>query len=286
MRETLKRAGEATLKTPTYHHGINALVIAVVLLTLNGCASTPEPIPVAYEVRASADTVINRDVSGQPLSVVVRLYQLKQAKEFNSLTFDLATSNRTDAELFGDSLIQRSELLLVPGTTHISTQGISPDAKFLGVVAYFRRPDAHYWRYLVDANQVRSKGLSFQALDCYLQLKNTLVINIPGQPLDARPACLGENIAVPSVAPATTQPAAAPVEQPRRVIRSRPTTINPPATTTAPTQNPPVRVLRPATPLPAPPVPTVQVQVPPTSSTPAVNINVSPNLSLPKWGGQ
>ena len=288
MRRTLKRAGEATLKIPTYNREIRTLVIAVSLLTLNGCTTTPEPVPVSYEVRASADAVINRDVSGQPLSVVVRLYQLKQAKEFNSLTFDLATSNRTDAELFGDSLIQRSELLLVPGTTHISTQGISPDAKFLGVVAFFRRPDTHYWRYLIDANQVRSKGLSFQALDCYLQLKNTLVTTIPGQPLDARPACLGENIAAPSVAP-TASPASAaaepPPERPRRITRQRQTTtINPSPANTPTVQTPTVRVTRP--PVPAPPVPTVQVTVPTPSSAPAVNINVSPNLSLPRWGGQ
>lgn len=274
------------LKSPINNRVLNTLIIAVSLLTLHGCASTSGSIPVSYEVRASADAVINRDVAGQPLSVVVRLYQLKQAKEFSALTFDLATSNRTDAELFGDSLIQRSELLLVPGTTHISSQGISPDAKFLGVVAFFRKPDTHYWRYLIDANQVRSKGLSFQALDCYLQLKDTVVTNIPGQPLDARPACLGENIAVPSISPTTAQPTAAPVEQPRRVIRSRPTTVNSPAASTAPAKTPSVRVLRPATTLPAPPVPTVQVPVPTPSSAPAVNINVTPSLSLPKWGGQ
>ena len=281
------RIGEATVNRSTFNSVLQALVLTSSALLLNGCASTPESIPTSYEVRASADQVINRDISGQPLSVVVRLYQLKQPKEFNALTFDLATSNRTDAELFGDSLIQRTEILMVPGTTHISAQGISPDAKFLGVVAFFRRPDTHYWRYLIDANQVRSKGLNFQALDCYLQLKNTLVVAIPGQPLDARPACLGENIAVPSITPTGTQ-AAPEVHQPRRpaTVRTRPSPAPSTATPRAPpAQAPSNRVGRPATPLPAPPVSTVTVQVP-TPATPSININVTPNLSLPKWGGQ
>jgi len=285
MRGTLKRAGEATLKTSTYNHVINVLVVAISLVTLNGCATTPESTPKSYEVRANADAVINRDISGQPLSVVVRLYQLKQAKEFNSLTFDLATSNRTDAELFGESLIQRSELLLVPGTTHISTQALAPETKYLGVVAFFRRPDTHYWRFLIDANQVRSKGLNFHALDCYLQLKDALVIPIPGQPADAKPTCLGENIAVPSTTPTTSKTTAAPVEpsqeKPRRVIRHRPTTAN--SSPSAPTTPPVTRVTRPATTLPAPPVPTTATAPTPA---PAININVSPSLSLPKWGGQ
>ena len=274
------------MKPSSYFRVIRALALISSALLLNACVTPPEPIPTSYEVRASADPVINRDISGQPLSVVVRLYQLKQPKEFNSLTFDLATSNRTDAELFGDSLIQRTEILMVPGTTHISAQGISPDAKFLGVVAFFRRPDTHYWRYLIDANQVRSKGLNFQALDCYLQLKNTLIVPIPGQPSDARPACLGENIAVPSVAPTGTQ-AAPEVHQPRRpaTVRTRPAPAPSTATPSArPAQAPSIRVGRPVTPLPAPPVPTATIQVP--TPSPAVNINVTPNLSLPKWGGQ
>lgn len=259
---------------------------AACLTLLGGCATTPEPKP--YEIQANANPVMNRDISGKPLSVVVRLYQLKQEKEFDQLTFDLATSNRTDAELFGESLLHRSELLLVPGTTHISTETILPDTKYMGVVAYFRKPDAHYWRYLIDAQQVREKGLNFQALDCYLKLKNLKAAAIPGQPQDAKPTCLDENIAAPSVAPttsaATTAPSVKNTEKHRTVERIRKPAIT---TNNAATLNttPASRSSKPVTPMPAPPVP-VSVKPTPTVTAPTININVTPTLGLPKWGVQ
>lgn len=255
------------------------LAFASCLSLLGGCASTaPQP----YEIKANADQVMNRDISGKPLSVVVRLYQLKQEKEFDQLTFDLATSNRTDAELFGDSLLQRSELLLVPGTMHASTETILPDTKYLGVVAFFRKPDAHYWRFLIDAQQVRSKGLNFQALDCYLRLKDIKAAPIPGQPTDAKPACLDENIAAPSVAPTThtvsTPPANTNADKAKTVVKAKkPETISPSTTSIS-------RPTKPVTPMPAPPVSTSTVKATPTVTAPTININVTPSLGLPKWG--
>jgi type VI secretion system protein VasD len=171
---------------------------AVCITLLSGCAVVPTP----YEIRGNADPVINRDIMGNPLSVVVRLYQLKQSKEFNQLTFDLVSSNRSDAELFGDSLLKRSEIVLVPGTSHSSTETLLADTKYLGVVAFFRRPDAHYWRFLIDADQIRKKGLSFRVRDCYITLKDNTPLPIPGQALDAKPVCIEARAEAPTALPA------------------------------------------------------------------------------------
>ena len=272
----------------TEHRITRSLVIAACLGLLGGCATTLEPpAPKAYEIRADANTIMNRDIAGKPLSVVVRLYQLKQEKDFNLLTFDLATSSRTDAELFGDSLIQRSELLMVPGTTHISTQTLLPETKYLGVVAFFRKPDAHYWRYLISADQVRAKGLSFHALDCYLRIRDTPSVQIPGQPVDAKPFCQDENFASPSTAPTAhsvgTTPPAETHDRSRNAPRNkRFTQIRPPEQSPPTITQAPVRA-RPVTPLPTPPV---AVEAKPVITLPTVQINVTPTLGLPKWGIQ
>ena len=170
---------------------------AACMALISGCAVVPTP----YEIRANADPVINRDITGNPLSVVVRLYQLKQSKEFNQLTFDLISSNRSDAELFGDSLMKRSEIVLVPGTSHSSTETLLAETKYLGVVAFFRRPDAHYWRFLIDADQIRKKGLSFRVRDCYITLKDNTPVPIPGQALDAKPVCIEARTETPTTLP-------------------------------------------------------------------------------------
>lgn len=156
------------------------------LLTLAGCASGPK----TYEIRGEADPVINRDISGMPLSVVVHVYQLKEAGEFSKLTFDTLASGRTASDLLGKDLLEKNEVMLVPGTKYTGTDKISPDAKHVGVVAFFRQPDQHYWRFLVDADKVRSSGLNFKVQDCHISLLGGKPNLIPGQPSDAKPVCV------------------------------------------------------------------------------------------------
>lgn len=85
-------------------------------LFLFGCAATPTK----YQIKTSGDPVINRDTTGKPLSVVVRLYQLKDSAEFSKLTFATAASGRSDAELLGADLVDRSETVVVPGVQRVT----------------------------------------------------------------------------------------------------------------------------------------------------------------------
>ena len=140
-------------------------------------------------IRGEADPIINRDNSGKSLSVVVRVYQLKDATEFSKLTFDNLASGRPESELLGADLLEKNEVILVPGSKYLGTDKINADAKHIGLVAFFRQPDQHYWRYLVDADKVRSDGLTFKAQDCYLLITNLKPSPIPGQPASARPIC-------------------------------------------------------------------------------------------------
>jgi len=159
------------------------------LLILFGCASGPK----TYEIRGEADPVINRDASGKALSVVVRVYQLKDAAEFSKLTFDNLASGRPESELLGQDLLEKNEVILVPGAKYVGTDKIKAETTHVGVVAFFRQPDPHYWRYLVDADKVRSAGLTFKVQDCYLLLTNLKPSPIPGQPVNAQPACGSPN---------------------------------------------------------------------------------------------
>ena len=153
------------MKMNTYNNVIT-LCLGVCALALGGCASGPA----TYDVRGLADPVLNRDASGKSLSVVVRLYQLKQPTEFAKLAFDSLASGRPETELLGADLIEKSEVVVLPGTQHVSTEKLSENANYLGVVAFFRQPEPHFWRYLIPASQVRSKGVTFRLQDCYITL--------------------------------------------------------------------------------------------------------------------
>jgi type VI secretion system protein VasD len=173
------------------------------VFVLLGCASGPRP----YEIKAIADPVINRDVTGRPLSVVVHVYQLKDAGEFSKLTFDMLASGRPVAELLGKNLLEMNEIMLVPGGQYTGTDKVNQDAKHVGIVAFFRQPDQHYWRMLMDADQVRRSGLNFRVQDCYLSLNAPKPSLIPGQPEHPPVACAGNDVRAVS---AVAAPAAAP----------------------------------------------------------------------------
>lgn len=160
------------------------LLVPIVMVT--ACASQP----VTYPIRAAADPVINRDETGSALSVVVRVYQLRDRKAFAGLGFEAMSSGRSDAELLGGDVIERSEVVVVPGQQALAAGTLTPDTRYIGLVAMFRQPDLDNWRYLVSADAVRSNngglaaavgnlfsgdaerhtGLSFTVRDCALEI--------------------------------------------------------------------------------------------------------------------
>jgi type VI secretion system protein VasD len=170
-------------------------------------AQLPAP-PSRFELRAQAAPGINRDAAGNPLSVVVHLYQLKDRTAFSRLSFDQAASGRPEAELLGGDCLGRTELVMVPGGLHASTEDLLPGARYLGIVALFRHPDPHCWRYLVNLDQMLparaglgrkarrpaavqpTPRLAFKVLECSLALPELKPEPIPGQPEKGVPDCL------------------------------------------------------------------------------------------------
>lgn len=161
------------------------LVSSLVALSLSGCASGP----VQYQINATAHPVINRNVTGEPLSVVIRLYQLKGRNAFDQLTFDTAANGRDERELFGDELVARTELVAVPGATRTLTDDLSPETRYVGITGLFRQADGQNWRYLVDAKAVRRKGLRLLVEDCHLKMLEPAPLPIPGQAAGHYPEC-------------------------------------------------------------------------------------------------
>ena len=171
------------------------ILAAILAMGLGGCGRPKAAPPVQIAVEGEAAPIINRDANGDPLSVVVRIYHLKDKAEFSRLTFDLATSGRPDEELLGPDLLGRTEVVAVPGTLSRRTLDLAPGTNYLGIVACFRKPDPDYWRCLVSREQLvqaRRGGkawpgrklplLSFKVQDCLLLLAAGKPEPIPGLP--------------------------------------------------------------------------------------------------------
>ena len=81
-----------------------------VIFLLAGCPKQPTRINVVL----SAATDVNPDPSGQALSVVVRIYQLKDKGRLESADYNAIL--RSDKEALSDDLLERQERVVQPGT--------------------------------------------------------------------------------------------------------------------------------------------------------------------------
>lgn len=80
-----------------------------------------------------------RENPSSPQPVVVRIYQLRERKTFDSLVYSqLLTDGDT---LLKDDLLASREVVLHPGSAASHTMPMAAEAKFVAVVALFRQPD-------------------------------------------------------------------------------------------------------------------------------------------------
>ncbi len=267
------------------YKNVALVCVSLSVLLLGGCASGPT----VYDIRGQADPVLNRDVSGKSLSVVVRLYQLKQPTEFSKLAFESLASGRPESDFLGAELIEKSEVVVLPGTQHVSTATLSEQANYLGVVAFFRQPEPQYWRYLIPASQIRSKGVTFRLQDCYIRLIDGKPELIPGQVADAKPECINtSNVAnnlksAPTVSAPTSN--VAPAQPPQASSKPMPTASKPATITKKPSKTTTIyeagkKIADPllSSPVGTPSMPSVNI--PPTSLQPS---GTTFNLQAPRY---
>jgi type VI secretion system protein VasD len=142
----------------------NASLLVLLSALASGCKSGPKtqaPLPNArLEIQGAATPSINLDPDGHPLSVVVRLYQLKDRADFSRLTFDVASASQSDTEALPSDALGHSEWVLIPGGTLRTAEDLRPGTRYLGLVGLFRNPDPQFWRYLVSLDQVRPAPVS------------------------------------------------------------------------------------------------------------------------------
>jgi type VI secretion system protein VasD len=122
------------------------ILLVLAALGLAACASQP-PKPVVTQATLSASADVNPDSEGRPSPVVVRIYQLKGDAEFNDAGFFALFDN--EKATLGENLIMRDERTLFPGQKSPLNVALSPDARFLGVVAAYRDIRSSRWRAVV-----------------------------------------------------------------------------------------------------------------------------------------
>lgn len=97
-------------------------------------------------------TSLNTDAQGQPLSTVVRFYQLKDATTFAQLNYAQLQSD--DLNLLKVDLLATKDVVLRPDAAASLAEPMNPDAQFVGVVAFFRQPvQDSVWKLAIPKKQ-------------------------------------------------------------------------------------------------------------------------------------
>jgi type VI secretion system protein VasD len=134
------------------------ILFSLALVCLAGCPK--EPVKVSIVLNAASN--VNPDTQGQALSVVVRIYQLKDKGRFESADYNAIW--KSDKDTLADDLLERQERMIQPGTQEMLEIQANPAANYLGAVALFRNPTGDTWRKVIPIrkNAAQKVGLSLR----------------------------------------------------------------------------------------------------------------------------
>ncbi|NLC61811.1 MAG: type VI secretion system lipoprotein TssJ [Gammaproteobacteria bacterium] len=181
------------------------LLAAVLACALGGCASgggvgkavnrTLESVglrDIDHDERAGIRTIplrlyagdnLNAAGSGRGLATVVKVYHLRGIQRFEQVPFDALLDEAGERAALGNDLVEAREIVLTPGMREHLDERIAPEVTHVAVVALFRAPAAHRWRFAFDARQrgLERDGITIGLHACALTSASpALASEVPG----------------------------------------------------------------------------------------------------------
>jgi type VI secretion system protein VasD len=99
-----------------------------------------------------ARAALNETTNGQPLSTVVRIYQLKDAQTFAQLEYTQLQHN--DLELLKADVVATKDVIMRPGSSASVSEPMNKDTQYVGIAAFFRSPSSDgVWKILIPKKQ-------------------------------------------------------------------------------------------------------------------------------------
>ncbi|TVT69811.1 MAG: type VI secretion system lipoprotein TssJ [Denitromonas halophila] len=145
-----------------------AVNIAMQLSGIKTDAGNKEQKGVEVPMRISAGKELNTTPSGHSLSLVVRVYQLRNGRAFGELPYPAASGDDAGKAVLGEDLVAVEDVVLIPGKNYDLTQKLTADSTTIGVVGLFRSPARRRWKLTFDAVASQETGITVGAHACAL----------------------------------------------------------------------------------------------------------------------
>lgn len=147
-------SGCETIASPATDAALEALTSGFIGRP-DGKRHSGHPPAVAIQLDAAPD--VNSDENGNGLAIVVRVYQLQDSAAFLSSPHTAFFDPEHERRMLGNALLGVRDLTLLPGQTLHFTEVMMEGARYLGIVAFFRKRSGERWRLaFVSADAARN----------------------------------------------------------------------------------------------------------------------------------
>ena len=146
-----------------------------VMPTLDGATDAlPKNLPATARkitLRLHAGQILNTDVSGRSLSIVTRIYKLRDKTAFEAAPYgDFQDLKPVKAPEFAVDVVAVKEVVLTPGKQYDVIETVGGDAPYFAVVALFRAPSPQRWRFVFDSRAASATGVTLGVHACALSV--------------------------------------------------------------------------------------------------------------------
>lgn len=118
------------------------LILSLLVFGLASCGGAPKKHSLNIRISASSD--VNPDLNSRPSPVILHVLELSAIDEFNRADFFALTQN--DAAALGGDVLNKTEIILTPGSSRETVLELDQQAVYLGFVAGYRDIDNSRWR--------------------------------------------------------------------------------------------------------------------------------------------
>jgi type VI secretion system protein VasD len=132
-------------------------IMLTLLLAVAGCAGAPPaqpppplPPPAVLQAAIVGAQDLNPDLKGRPSPVVLRVFELKAPAGFQAADFFSLFGRAGD--VLGNDLVATHDLTITPNDHRPLERQLSPDTRFIGLVAGYREYEVATWRTLIPVS--------------------------------------------------------------------------------------------------------------------------------------
>jgi len=133
------------MKTKPAFVPVRFFLFSILTVFLFACASAPPPPkPHKLNIDISATSDVNPDIDGRPSPVILHVLELSATDEFDK--DDFFTLTASDPSTLGAGILDKTELILTPGSSKSMVLELKPETTSIGFVAGYRDIDNARWR--------------------------------------------------------------------------------------------------------------------------------------------